>query len=120
MDAEFVEKIEKLAEEKETFRPEAYFWVMRALEYTHRKLRRQGHVTGQELCWGVRDLAVEDYGLMALEVMHHWGLARTEDVGEIVFQMIEAGLLGKTEEDCQEDFARVFDFEKAFGADAPW
>lgn len=120
MEPEIVEKVEKLAEQRGVFRPEAYFWVLRALEYTRRKMRRPGHVSGQELCEGARDMALEEFGPMALSVLQHWGLRRTADLGEIVFQMIEEGLLRKTDEDRREDFADVFDFEKAFVADYRW
>jgi uncharacterized repeat protein (TIGR04138 family) len=120
MDSEFVLRVEKLAGDRGTYRPEAYFWVMRVLEYTRRKLRRPGHVSGQELCQGARDLALEEYGPMALDVLQHWGIKSTEDVGEIVFQMIEEGMMRKTEEDTRADFAQVFDFRQAFVADYPW
>jgi uncharacterized repeat protein (TIGR04138 family) len=120
MDSEFVQQVEQLAERLGIYRAEAYFWVMRALEFTRRRLRRPGHVTGQELCEGARELALDEYGPMALEVLHHWGIRRTEDMGEIVFQMIEAGLMRKTEEDRKEDFAGVFDFAQAFVQDYRW
>lgn len=120
MEPEFIQRIERLSERTGTYRPEAYFWVMRALEYTRRKLQRIEHVSGRELCEGARELALEEYGPMALDVLEHWGIRRTEDVGEIVFMMVEEELMRKTDRDSRADFVDVYDFRQAFIADYPW
>ncbi len=73
------------------------------------------HVNGQELCIGLRDYAVSQYGLLARTVLEQWNIRRTEDFGRIVFMMVEAGLLRKTDEDSIEDFTGVFDFDEVFG-----
>ena len=93
---------------------EAYRFVSEALNFTGEKIGRTGHVTGKELCEGLRDLALREFGRLARTVLANWGIRRTEDVGEIVFNMVEAGLLKKTDEDRREDFRSVFDFEEAF------
>ena len=74
------------------------------------------HVSGQQLCLGLRDFAIKQYGLLALTVLGRWGLRRTDDFGRIVFAMIEAGLMKKTDEDTLEDFRGVYDFGEAFNA----
>ena len=66
--------IEELAERQGRFRPDAYFFVLRALEFTRRRLQRPGHVSGRELAEGARDLALEEFGPMAFDVVQHWGL----------------------------------------------
>jgi uncharacterized repeat protein (TIGR04138 family) len=72
------------------------------------------HVTGQELLAGIRDLALKQFGPLAKTVFDHWGVKRCEDFGEIVFSMVEAGLLGKTESDTKTDFAGGYDFDVTF------
>ncbi len=93
---------------------EAYAFVRGGLDFTVRNLENQRHVSGQELLKGVREFAIEEFGPMTKTVLNGWGIARTEDVGEIVFNMVETGLLGKTDEDSRADFANGYDFDEAF------
>lgn len=72
------------------------------------------HVNGQQLCLGLRDYALTRYGLLARTVLARWGVTRTEDFGRIVFAMIEAGLLRRSDDDSLEDFRAVYDFDEAF------
>ena len=106
----------------------AYAFLFEALEYakalkqrslTRSRARRSKagaptrHVNGRELCEGVRDLALKQYGLMALAVLAQWGIRSTSDVGNLVFNLIASGDLEKTENDARADFDDVFDFEVA-------
>jgi uncharacterized repeat protein (TIGR04138 family) len=75
------------------------------------------HVTGQQLCLGLRDFAIRRYGMMAPAVLRAWNLRSTDDFGRIVFAMIEHGLMSKTADDSLEDFRSVYDFDEAFGRD---
>ena len=75
------------------------------------------HVSGQELCLGLRDFAIRQYGLMAPAVLHHWNVRRTSDFGRIVFAMIDYGLMRKNDRDSIEDFQDVFDFDIEFDRD---
>ncbi|GJM20022.1 MAG: hypothetical protein DHS20C14_22350 [Phycisphaeraceae bacterium] len=77
------------------------------------------HVNGQQLCFGLRDYGVERYGLLARDVLTRWGISKTEDFGKIIFAMVEAGLMRKTDEDTLEDFRGVYDFEDAFDVPQP-
>lgn len=76
------------------------------------------HVSGQQLCLGLRELAIERFGLLAPCVLRHWKIARTEDFGRIVYALIEAEQLAKSPEDSIDDFHSVFDFEEAFSSSA--
>ena len=103
--------------------PEAFVFVQEGLRHTVEMLRQQEddmpeagrHVSGQELCLGLRDYAISEYGSLAGSVMRVWGVKRTEDFGRIVFGLVEAGCLRKTDEDSIEDFRGVYDFAEAFG-----
>jgi uncharacterized repeat protein (TIGR04138 family) len=72
-----------------------------------------GHVSGQEVCFAARRLALRTYGAMALSVLDQWGIRRTSDIGDIVYNLIASGDLSKTPEDQRSDFDDVFEFEKA-------
>ncbi|MEO1009494.1 MAG: Minf_1886 family protein [Planctomycetota bacterium] len=78
------------------------------------------HVTGQELCVGLRSYAVERYGLLARTVLRKWGVTTTEDFGKIVYAMVDAGLMRTSDQDSLDDFRGVYDFGEAFegGVDA--
>ena len=72
------------------------------------------HVDGQALCFGLRDLAIEKWGLMASTVLGKWNIRRTDDFGEIVFTLVNNDYLQKQPDDMIEDFKSVYDFTEAF------
>jgi uncharacterized repeat protein (TIGR04138 family) len=76
------------------------------------------HVSGQQLCLGLRDFALSRWGMMAPAVLESWNVRRTEDFGRMVFAMIEHGVMSKTPQDSLEDFRSVFDFDEAFAPSA--
>lgn len=71
------------------------------------------HVSGQCLCWGLRDYALQRWGALASAVLGHWNIRRTRDFGEIVFALVENNFLQKQPQDRIEDFDEVFDFQEA-------
>ena len=93
---------------------EAYAFVRGGLDFTVRSLENQRHVSGQELLEGIRKFSIDEFGPMTKTVLNEWGIMCTEDIGEIVFNMVETGLLGKTDEDNRADFANGYDFDEAF------
>jgi uncharacterized repeat protein (TIGR04138 family) len=109
---------------------DAFLFVQRGLDFTVTRLHgkcepRKGakgkreddesrHVSGQQLCLGLRDFAIDQYGLMAQAVLRRWKITSCEDFGRIVFAMVQAKLMRKTEGDRIEDFSEVFDFAEAF------
>ena len=72
------------------------------------------HVTGQQLCEAIRQYALHQYGYLAKNVLENWGIHKTDDFGEIVFNLIDIGQMRKTPTDRREDFHGVYDFESAF------
>jgi uncharacterized repeat protein (TIGR04138 family) len=91
----------------------------RAAPKPGRSRRRRGerHLTGQELCEAARHYALQQYGYLARTVLASWGVTRTDDFGELVFNMIEIGQMRKTRKDKREDFHGVYDFGEAFSRD---
>ncbi|MDP2939434.1 MAG: hypothetical protein Q8O13_05090 [Candidatus Omnitrophota bacterium] len=114
MNNEFSEKIEEICQKDSRYKSDAYEFLMEALFYTQKTLKKAYHVTGKELLEGIRQLVLERFGPMVLIVLEHWGIKKTEDFGEIVFNLVNRGLLKKTEEDKISDFKDVFDFKEAF------
>lgn len=121
--------VELLAADKR-YRREAYAFVFEALRYAHDQLNlgtptsvealetpggetaeQQRHLTGRELSEAIRKLALEQFGYMAKTVLNSWGVTKTGDFGEIVFNLIEIGEMSKTKHDRREDFDDVYDFE---------
>ena len=88
--------------------------MLGAVEYLQGKLDARRHVTGVELAWACRDLALERFGFLARAVLDCWGVQSTADLGAIVFALVEIELLGTQPEDRVEDFTDVYEFESAF------
>jgi uncharacterized repeat protein (TIGR04138 family) len=110
----FFKIVEEIYDRDTRYKPDSYEFVMQALNFTQKEFAKTGHVSGQELSEGMRRLALKFYGPMARVVLNHWGITKTEDFGNIVFNMISGKLLSKTEDDCLRDFKNVYDFETAF------
>lgn len=114
MENNFYQRIEELAKRNPRYKAEAYEFLMQALHFTQKKLNRKGHVTGKELAEGVKEYALEKFGPMARTVFEHWGITKTDDFGELVFNMVENNLMSKTDKDSKEDFRGIYDFKEAF------
>lgn len=112
---------------------DAYLFVREGLSYAQDVLNVEGktpaeddidlesrsagperHLTGQQLCEAIREYAIDQYGLMAKVVLNNWGVRSTSDFGEIVYNMIEIGLMKKSDSDQRKDFDKVYDFSTAF------
>ena len=111
---ELIRKISKIAEEDGRFSKEGFLFILAALEYTLSKLHERRHLTGEEFSRGVAEYAREQYGYLAKTVLNNWGITMTLDYGEIVYLLINEGLMNKTEEDKKEDFGEVYDFNDEF------
>jgi uncharacterized repeat protein (TIGR04138 family) len=112
--------LDELRRRNPRFHDTAYAFLLAALHHVIERLSEPRHITGAELAEGVRDLAIERFGPMARTVLEHWGICATVDLGEVVFALVECGVLIKQDEDRIDDFADVFDFDEAFERDYPW
>jgi len=120
-DLQFADEVlDQLQERNPRFDTRAYFFVLSALHSVIHSLSEPRHISGAELAEGVRSMALERFGPLARTVLEHWGIHATEDVGRVVFALVEQGILIKQDEDRPEDFADVFDFEEAFELNYPW
>ena len=114
------ERIMQIRRRDRRFSCNAYYFVLDALDHTIMTLGRERHsgesrhVGGRELLDGIRQMAGEQFGPMAPVVFHQWGVASTEDFGEIVFNLIDGGLLSRRSEDSRLDFCDGYDFDRVF------
>ena len=117
-DENFIEIVEKIVERDIRYRQGAYEFMNEAVAYTVRKLQREAlsrkerHVSGEELISGVVEYAGRQFGPLAWDVLEDWGLVSGSSIGDVVFNMIDNGLLTASENDSREDFNRVPNLKK--------
>ncbi len=114
------EVVQLIRERDGRYDDRAYVFVLGALEFCQRRRKARGHISGEELSLACRDFAIDQFGLTARAVLTHWGVEATLDLGEIVFVLIDVGLLIRHPSDRLEDFDKVYDFAQAFEGDYPW
>ena len=115
----FAEALDAVVDTDARYHRDVYMFLRDALDFTTKQQKKvKGvsvrHVTGPELLDGVRQYALKEFGPMVMTVFDNWGIHSSEDVGHMVFNLIGAGIFGKTEQDSIEDFKNVYDFEEAF------
>jgi uncharacterized repeat protein (TIGR04138 family) len=115
----FAEALDSIVASDPRYQRDAYVFLRDALDFTTKQQKKiKGatvrHVTGPELLGGVRQYALKEFGPMVLTVFDNWGIHSCEDIGNMVFNLIGAGIFGKTEEDSIKDFKNVYAFDEAF------
>ncbi len=120
MGRKFQQTLESILKDDRRYAVGAYVFVRMALDYTVKKVnesdtgRKDRNVSGGELLEGIREFALDTFGPMAMPLLDEWGVRKCEDFGNIVFNLVEAKALTKTDEDRIEDFMGGYDFEEAF------
>jgi uncharacterized repeat protein (TIGR04138 family) len=115
----FSEVIEEMRAKDPRYGKGAYYFVRSALDYTlkdlkqSQKLSESNHVSGQQLLEGIRKFALDQFGPLAYTVFDYWGIHESQAFGDIVFNLIEVGVLGKNDKDDIADFSVGFDFNEA-------
>lgn len=102
------------------FAEQAYLFVLAALEYSQCRLGERRHISGRELTVACRDLALQRYGVLARQVLDYWGVRSTADIGDVVFTLVDLGLLISQPTDTRDEFVDVFHFDQAFEREYPW
>ncbi len=106
--------LEPILKKDPRYTADAYHFVREGLDHTVRKLDKPRHVSGRELLDGMREYALQEFGPVSKRVLSEWGIHECIDFGNIVFNLVNEGLLGKTDEDSIEDFMGGYDFNEAF------
>ena len=115
----FAEALILITKNDPRFDAEGYVFLRNGLDFTMRQNKKHKeepgrHVSGQELLEGLRLYALKEYGPMARTVLDYWGIRRGEDFGTMVFNLIDSGVFGKTDQDSLDDFKGGYDFIEAF------
>src|ERR1700674_2869922 len=115
----FAEALDSIVASDARYHRDAYVFLRDALDYTTKQQKKTKgasvrHVAGPELLEGVRQYALKEFGPMVVTVLSYWGIRSCEDIGHMVFNLIGAGIFGKTDEDSIEGFKAVYDFQEAF------
>jgi uncharacterized repeat protein (TIGR04138 family) len=115
----FAEALDSIVASDRRYQREAYIFLRDALDFTTKQQKKAKgttvrHVSGPELLEGVRQYALKEFGPMVMTVFENWGIHATEDVGHMVFNLIGAGIFGKTDEDSIDQFKNIYDFQEAF------
>ncbi len=115
------EILERVVREDGRYPLEAFTFLLDGLRRAVRQVHGErtdpqtpSHVTGAQFCHALRDEAIERWGGLARTVLKRWNIHSTMDFGEMVYLLVNNGLMHKTEEDSLEDFRDVYDFEAAF------
>ena len=113
--------LDEIINEDGHYPPEAFAFLHEGLGRAVRAIHgdeagKPQHVTGQQLCQGLRDFAVERWGMLARTVLAKWNIHETLDFGNMVYLLIKHGHMKKTDEDSLDDFRDVYDFDEAFAA----
>ncbi len=108
------EKIKGIVQKDRRFQEDAYVFVLSSIDYALTKLAAPRHITGKELLTAIKEYGVQQYGPMTLTVLEFWGIQTTEDFGLIVFNLVDNGVLRKTETDSLDDFKDVYDLKETF------
>src|ERR1700738_889905 len=114
----FAEALDSIVARGLRYQREAYIFLRDALDFTTKQQKKAKgttvrHVSGPELLEGVRQYALKEFGPLVVTVFDNWGIRSCEDIGHMVFNLIGAGIFGKTDEDSIECFKAVFDFQEA-------
>lgn len=72
------------------------------------------HFTGQQLCESIRRYAINQFGYMAKVVLRTWNIHTTSSFGDLVYNMIDAEIMKKSEQDQRKDFDDVYEFDNVF------
>lgn len=118
MNESFEESVETLCLKDPRYDADAYYFLREALDAIMRSIQenesRPRHISADELLEGFREYALDEFGPLTLLVLNAWGLRGPADIGELVFNLVEAGKLGKEDKDRKADFAEGYDFFEAF------
>jgi uncharacterized repeat protein (TIGR04138 family) len=115
----FDEAVDQILLKDNRFHRDAYGFMRESLDFTQKLIGKENqgkvrHVTGKELVEGIRQFALNQFGPMTVTVFEEWGIRQCSDFGDIVFNMVEIGLLAKTEKDNRDDFQSGYNFTDAF------
>ncbi len=106
--------LDKVLENDSRFPLDAYLLVNDGLQYAYKVTGRKDHITACELLDAIRELMISRYGLLARAVLNSWGINSTDDIGQVILNLVNAGLMPQEETESLEKFHAVYDFNEVF------
>jgi uncharacterized repeat protein (TIGR04138 family) len=115
-------RILEAVKEDDRYAYEAYEFVCDAVKFTQDRLglgqdgsddETDNHVGAADLLRGCCEMAIRDFGMMAPVVFEHWCIRATDDIGNIVFNLIHIDRLKSSDRDDPDDFRDAFDLNRA-------
>ena len=114
----FSQAVKEICQEDDRFHPDAYNFLKDALDHTVKTIveaeNKPRHVSGSELMHGFKDYTIGEFGPMSKPLLKEWGITKTRDVGDMVFNLIGANVFSKEDGDSPSDFDRIYTFKEAF------
>ena len=110
-----LEKIRKeiiLSGRDNRYKLKGYSFILQGLNFYYTKTGEKRHFTGNELAKGFIEFAHKQFGPLAYDVLKSWGIHTTNDLGHIVYNLIEIKLISKNEKDAHEDFFNVINIKE--------
>ena len=116
---DFHDAVEEVLKSNSNYSADAYYFLQEVLLQAVEKQRKLSggenkHVSGFELLESFRERMLKQFGPLSMTLLAEWGVSCTEDVGKMVFNLIEVGAFGKSKQDEEKDFVEVYDFEEVF------
>ena len=90
----------------------AYALLMDVVKYLTGEDGR--HCSGEDILDEFKERALDQYGPLAYTVLSEWGLSRTEDIGEMMFNLVDSRRIGRDDNDSADSFAGGYDFRETF------
>ncbi|MEZ6143391.1 MAG: hypothetical protein R3B84_22720 [Zavarzinella sp.] len=72
------------------------------------------HLGAAAFCRLLRSRTHHEFGEDSVEILKGWGLHRSEDIGRVVFALVEAGWIDASPDDKRADFDHLFLVEDYF------
>lgn len=107
MQQSFESAVEEIMLSHTEYAKEAYSFMRESMEAAKEqfgKTRENPHLSAKELYMGACKHALDTFGPLAPEVLSYWGVCDPDDIGAIVYNLIEAGVFGRSKEDAREQF----------------
>lgn len=114
MSQDFYYIVSQIHKEDPRYHPDAYEFVMEALGFAQRKFKQSKHVNGRQFLEGIKGLLLKRFGPLTIPVLDYWGIKKTDDFGNIVFNLEQHKVIARDEEDQYEAFKDVYDFHQVF------
>ena len=114
MNEEFYYIVSQIVTEDPRYHADAYEFVMEALSFAQKKFKHTKHISGPEFLDGMKGLLMKKFGPMTIPVLDYWGIKKTEDFGNIVFNLEQYKIIAKDSQDHYETFKDGYDFQQVF------